>query len=236
MENAPTHATPPRIGISWIHFVFLALLVLTGLAGGVLMWLAKSRPPVGRSSVRPLPAYATITKHLSAPDRSGRTVSTAELEGKVWTVAYTYTRCPHGCLGVVANMMKLRDEFGSDPGFHQVSITLTPDSDTPQALEAFTSAQGIRPNDHWWFLSGDPKSVREFMTDQLHFTPSIETPPERRLSEFDRYQHDLRVGLIDSHGQLRGFYEIQNPDPATAALHLNRLGADIRRLLADVKK
>ena len=41
---------------------------------------------------------------------------------------------------------------------------------------------------------------------------------------------------IDSHGRLRGFYEIQNPDPDTAALHLERLRADIRRLLAEVKK
>jgi hypothetical protein len=43
----------------------------------------------------------------------------------------------------------------------------------------------------------------------------------------------LRVGLIDGDGRLRGFYEIQNSDPGTAALHLDRLRADIRKLLAE---
>jgi protein SCO1/2 len=232
----PPPATPgapgPRPGLPWIHWVFLGLITLTGLAGGLLMWLSSQRPEPAPAPA-PLPVYATLRQALTATERSGRTVSTNDLRGKVWVLGYTYTRCPRGCLGVISTMLKLRDEFGANPRFHQVSVAVDPRHDTPEVLGNFAAAAGIRESDGWWFLGGAAPALQEFVTHQIGFAQTVEIPPAERLSEFDLYAHDLRLALVDAEGRLRGYYEVQNVDAPTAELHIDRLRADIRRLLEE---
>lgn len=239
--DSPPAPAPPsaRTGLPWFHLVFLALIALSGLAGGLLMWLSSQRqrsPQIELQTMPPpaeLPVYATLRQALTATERSGRTVSTSELRGKVWVLGYTYTRCPRGCLGVIATMLKLRDAFGVDPRFHQVSVAVDPAHDTPAVLANFAAAAGIKDSDGWWFLGGEPSSLQNFVTNQIGFAQTVEIPPAERLSAFDLYSHDLRLALIDAQGRLRGYYEVQNEDPPTAAFHIERLRADIRRLLAE---
>jgi cytochrome oxidase Cu insertion factor (SCO1/SenC/PrrC family) len=235
----PHDTTTRRAGLPWFHLVFLALITATGLAGGLLMWLSAQRSRSGANSPPPtaapaeLPVYATIRHALTAPERSGRTVTTTELRGKVWVLGYTYTRCPRGCLGVIGTMLKLRDEFGANPRFHQVSVAVDPAHDTPEILKNFAAAAGIRDTDPWWFLSGDASPLREFVTHQIGFAQTLDVPPAERLSEFDLFAHDLRLALIDAQGRLRGYYEVQNEDGPTAEFHIERLRADIRRLVTE---
>lgn len=235
----PSPAPPPgRAGLPWFHLVFLGLITLTGLVGGLLMWLSSQRPAIvveSSTSAVPeaLPVYATLRHALSAPDRSGQILTTTALRGKVWVLGHTYTRCPRGCLGVISTMLKLRDEFAAEPRFHQVSVAVDPAHDTPAVLDAFATAAGIQASDAWWFLSGDSTPLRDFVTNQIGFAQTLEIPPAERLSEFDLYAHDLRLALVDTQGRLRGYYEVQNEDGPTAAFHIERLRADIRRLLAE---
>lgn len=234
----PSPAPPPtRAALPWVHWVFLVLITLTGLAAGILMWLSSQRPqlvvepPAPHDPRSELPVYATLRQALNAPERSGQNVSTTDLRGKVWVLGYTYTRCPRGCLGVVGTMLKLRDEFGSNPRFHQVSIAVDPAHDTSDVLKNFATAAGIKDTDPWWFLGGPPTPLRDFVTHQIGFAQTIDIPPAERLSEFDLFAHDLRLALIDAQGRLRGYYEVQNEDLPTADLHVERLRGDIRRLL-----
>ncbi|MFN0127228.1 MAG: SCO family protein [Verrucomicrobiales bacterium] len=230
---------PPRPRLPWFHLVFLSLLVLTGLAAALLMWLSnhpsrgRQQPGLVQSPPPDLPVYAAIRQALSAPERTGQTVTTTSLRGKVWVLGYTYTRCPRGCLGVINTMLKLRDEFGTNPHFHQVSIAVDPAHDAPEVLENFAEAAGIQANDHWWFLSGEAAPLREFVTHQIGFAQTVDVPPVDRLSEFDLFAHDLRLALVDGHGRIRGYYEVQNEDAPTAAFHIERLRNDIRRLLTE---
>lgn len=227
---------PPRPGIPTIHLVFLALIALTGLAGGLLMWISSQKPPVTVEITPPnpateLPVYATIRHALTAPERLGSTVTTNELRGKIWVLGYTYTRCPRGCLGVVSTMLKLRDEFASHPNFHLVSVAVDPGHDTPDVLKQFAAAADIKDTDPWWFLSGNPATLRDFVTHQIGFAQTIDVPPAERLSPFDLFAHDLRLALVDDQGRVRGYYEVQNEDDPTARLHIERLRSDIRKLL-----
>jgi protein SCO1/2 len=233
----PDAPAEPKRGIPWFHMVFLALISLTGLAGGGLMWLSAQRsrssspPQAPAAAPADLPIYATLRQALTAPERNGTPVNTTTLRGKVIVLGYTYTRCPRGCLGVIDTMLKLRDEFGSRPGFHLISVAVDPTHDTPEVLKAFASAAGIQVSDPWWFLSGDPAKLRDFVTHQVGFAQTVDIPPADRLSQYDLFAHDLRLALIDGEGRIRGYYEVQNEDPPTAEFHTQRLREDIRRLL-----
>ena len=201
------------------------------------MWISSQHPRVAVEITPPapaaqeLPVYATIRHALTATERLGQTVTTTQLQGKIWVLGYTYTRCPRGCLGVVSTMLKLRSDFGAHPKFHLVSIAVDPAHDTPDVLKQFAAAAEIKDSDPWWFLSGDPAPLRDFVTHQIGFAQTIDIPPAERLSEFDLFAHDLRLALIDGQGRVRGYYEVQNEDGPTAALHIQRLHADIRKLL-----
>ena len=86
---------------------------------------------------------ATISADLSATERSGQTVKLSDLKGKVTVCAYLYTICPHGCAAVVSAMQKLHKEHGKRDDFHQASIAVVPERDTPFALNAYAQALGV---------------------------------------------------------------------------------------------
>ena len=180
-----------------------------------------------------LAVYTTITQDLTAIERSGDRQSLAALRGKVFTCAYLYTLCPHGCSAVVGQMMHLHRRFGSRTDFHQVSIAVAPDRDTTAFLRSYAEGMSLKPSDPWWFLSGDQKQLWEFMDKQLLLTPAQPIPAAERLNPLDLYEHDLRIVLVDRQGRVRGYYAVFHPQAEIARLMCERLQRDTEALLND---
>jgi protein SCO1 len=83
------------------------------------------------------------------------------IKGKRVVVSFIYTSCKDLCpintarLAQVAEM--LGDEVGRDVFF--ISISVDPQTDTPERLRAFKDAFYDRPG--WTFITGDPEELRE---------------------------------------------------------------------------
>lgn len=197
----------------------LALLILAGR-------LIDEGRPAGQ-----LPSYATIVGELTATNRDGNDVKFSALRGKVFTCAYLYTVCPHGCAAVVGQMMKLQRAYGPRPDFHQVSVTVAPEHDTPSFLNTYAEGLGLRPGDPWWFVTGDQRRLWSFMDNELKLTSAKPIPPDERLNPLDLYQHDLRIVLIDRQGRVRGYYEVFHAQSEIAQLMSDKLQRDVRTLL-----
>ena len=178
-----------------------------------------------------LPVFTTITQDLKAAECQGGPTSLSSLRGKVFTCAYLYTLCPHGCSAVMGQMSHLHQRFGSRTDFQQVSIAVAPDRDTPSFLRTYAEGMGIKPGDSWWFLSGDQKLLWDFMEKQLLLTPSKPIPEKDRLNPLDLYEHDLRVVLIDRKGRVRGYYAVFHPQAEIARLMCDHLQRDTEALL-----
>jgi cytochrome oxidase Cu insertion factor (SCO1/SenC/PrrC family) len=84
-----------------------------------------------------------LSEPFSALDRSGEQKDLAALEGKAVVLAYTYTRCPHGCAGVAAQMLKIRDAFAGRAEVHLVSLAVWPEIDSAPVLQAFAESIGV---------------------------------------------------------------------------------------------
>lgn len=180
-----------------------------------------------------LPVQGRVQPGFKATERSGREAAWDDLKGKVVVSAYVFTRCPHGCIGVAAQMLKLRTEFGSRPDFQLVSVAVWPKMDDAPTLKAFAEGIGVRPGDPWWFLTGDRERLWTFMNRSLGLAPTREVPEADRLSPEDVVEHDLRAVLIDRQGCVRGHYAVMHPDRQIADRDWERLQTDIRLLLAE---
>lgn len=181
----------------------------------------------------PLPVTGAVRPGFKATERSGIEVGWDDLKGKVVVGAYVFTRCPHGCIGVAAQMLKLRTEFGSRPDFQLVSVAVWPKLDDAPTLKAFADGIGVRPQDPWWFLTGDRNALWAFMTDSLGLAPTREVPEADRLSPEDVVEHDLRAALVDKQGRVRGHYAVMHPYREVADRDWERLQKDIHLLLAE---
>ena len=181
---------------------------------------APSRPPI----------MSRLATDLELTERSGKKVHLAELKGKILVTSWVFTRCTRGCSAVTSLMKKLYDDFADHPEIHFLSFSLDAD-DTPQMLAKFAEQFGIPADARWWFLSGDKKAVRDYMTRQFGFRPVEDMPEKDRLGPDDKYIHDLRIAVVDHQGHVRRLEDVMNQDPATAKYWNEQLRRDLRWLI-----
>lgn len=179
----------------------------------------------------PLPVVTEIHGDLEATERSGQPVKLSALRGKATVMACLYTVCPHGCAAVVAQMQKLNTAYRKRPDFHLVSLAVAPERDTAEFLKAYAEGVGAKPEDPWWFVTGEQQRVWDYMEHDLQLQAPAPIPEEKRLNPLDLYEHDLRLVLIDRRGRVRGYYSVFHPQPEVATLMTEKLGRDVQRLL-----
>jgi cytochrome oxidase Cu insertion factor (SCO1/SenC/PrrC family) len=209
--------------------VGLSLLVLGG--GSYFLKTSLSRFELSRKST--LPVLRQLSTSFIAMDRSGQEKDLASLEGKAVVLAYTYSRCPHGCAGVAAQMLKIRDAFAGRAEVHLVSVAVWPETDTAPTLKAFAESIGVKPEDPWWWLSTDRARTWDYFTQQIGFEASREVPPAERLNPEDLVLHDLRAVLIDPKRRVRAFYSLMHPQTEVAQMALEKLQSDIATVLKE---
>jgi protein SCO1 len=74
-------------------------------------------------------------------------------------INFMYTECSDTCPRTTANLVKVHEQFGERMGrdVFFLSISLTPDRDTPEKLKAYAEEQGC--GDGWYFLNGRLEDV-----------------------------------------------------------------------------
>ena len=109
--------------------LLLAALAAAGFAG-----LAALRP-----SAPPPDDFGPVGE-FSLTERSGRTVTNANLAGKVWIASFVFTRCTGGCPQVTSTVARIQDAFRNEPDFRLVTFTVDPERDTAEHLKTYLSA------------------------------------------------------------------------------------------------
>jgi protein SCO1/2 len=210
----------------WIPVILMALGV--AVFYNYLLYL-KSLDDKGVAD-RP-PFMGRAEGDLILTERDGRQVRLSELRGKVILAAWVFTRCPRGCAGVVARMREIWEENRDNPDLHFIAFALDPE-DTPEMLAGFAEQLKIPADSPWWFVQSDnPDLLRGYMTRHLKFRPVQIMPEEDRLSEYDKFMHDLRVALIDHKGNVRRLADLVNADPELAEFEGQRLRRDLNYVL-----
>ncbi len=131
-----THAVtvaPRRRGL-WVA----ALALTAGVLGG--MW-GCSRPAESFSAIDI--TGANYAQGFTLPDASGQVRTLADFKGQVVVVFFGYTQCPDVCPTTLAELAAVKRELGADGARVQgIFITVDPQRDTPQMLQAYVDSFG----------------------------------------------------------------------------------------------
>lgn len=155
-----------------------------------------------------------------APDftlvnRDGRTISKADLAGKVWAAAFIFTRCPGPCPLISQRMAEASRELKGVEGFRLVSFTVDPEYDTPAVLTEYAKIWKADPR-QWYFLTGAQPSD----SAMLDLARAFKIAAERSIPEggedpdLPNITHGTNILLVDQTGWVRGVFDSTEPDCA----------------------
>ncbi len=130
-----------------------------------------------------------------------------DLKGKMLVIDFFFTTCPSICPRLSVNMKMLQTSFKKDPkketslenDVQLISITVDPIRDSFQAMRAYADRYGAN-HDHWWFLTGDKKTIYNFARNELHLTVG---PGDGSAEDFI---HTEQITLLDKDRFVRGYY------------------------------
>jgi protein SCO1 len=137
----------------------------------------------------------------------GKTVSMADLPGKVIVADFFFTRCPSICPKLTTNIRKLQDALSTKDQFKQLnpafiqflSFSVDPERDSVSVLKAYGDKFGINP-DIWWLLTGPKKQIYDFSISELKLGLADGEGVD------SNFIHTQKLVLLDKDHVVRGYY------------------------------
>ena len=165
-------------------------------------------------------------KDFSLTERNGRTVTKADLLGKVWIASFVLVRCPDGkCPQVTRTVQQLQKDFASRKDVVLVTFTVDPDRDTPDELKRYADAHDADP-DKWLFLTGSEDTIDGLMRS-MHIRAGKDAKATR--------EHALRLVVVDKEGTMRGSYLGMKPATGDTGADDEIFDKEMKRLRRQVK-
>jgi protein SCO1/2 len=207
-------------------FVMAVAVVMVGITIGTFLWLKlKPKPPIKAWNA---PALEKMSNYGAVPEfslieRSGKSVSLANLRGKVWIADFIYTNCQDTCPLESATMARLQEQLGHNNQLRLVSFSVDPQHDTPQVLTSYAERYQA-DSARWLFLTGDIKQITHLVQEgfRLSAVPAADSTNKDTI-----ILHSSRFVLVDRNGAIRGYYD------SLDNIALDRLKRDVRTLLKD---
>jgi protein SCO1 len=197
---------------------FTALLFI--VAGLTIVALARRQgqntelPEDGRKPASLSPATdwtpGEPIEHFTLTDRTGQPFDSQSLEGTVFVANFFFASCPANCRKQTGRVAELEKEFGPQ-GVKFLSITVDPESDTPETLAGYARGFNANPDD-WKFLTGDLTYITYIGREVF----DVSVMPKG---------HSESLILVDQNGVVRGYFSWDDP------VEIDQMKKTIRGLL-----
>jgi cytochrome oxidase Cu insertion factor (SCO1/SenC/PrrC family) len=173
---------------------FLGFVLAVAL--GYSMWQGSLRRDVEQLPViRAGPEFSLI-------DQNGRTVTNADLRGKIWIADFIFTRCKGPCPLMTARMLEMQKALTKTPEVKLVSVTVDPAYDTPEVLKAYAEANFADP-ERWKFLTGDKAVIEKLVTEGFM---------QHLAEENGEPVHGTMFLIVDGNGMVRSVRMLEDPE------------------------
>jgi protein SCO1/2 len=138
-------------------------------------------------------------------DTDGKSFGRKELLGKIWVADFVFTSCSGPCIPMTQGLRTAVQDLRGEPDVEFVTITVDPETDTPDVLRNFATARGgLSPRWHW--LSGDKTVIFKLLQESFH-GPVGDKLPDGQVP------HSTRYFVVDRKGHLRMMHDTQtDPD------------------------
>lgn len=185
-------------------------LVIAIVCGVIALWPRKppTAPPAAAMPVKPPRKLAGFT----LVDRTGRSVTDAELAGKFLVVNFAFTSCSLKCRVVNDRMADIQRLVAREPDVLLLSLSVDPLTDTPPALAKFADSFGADTN-RWLFLTGDKTEMYRLIESSF-----ISRSPELAGLVPGGFAHTDRIMLVDPRGRVWASFNGLKTNVAVAVL------------------
>lgn len=171
------------------------------------------------ATIGPVPNFSLTNHH-------GETITQKDLLGKVYVVEFFFTTCPSICPIMHKSLVKVQDKYFGNPNVAFVSVTINPEFDTPEVLNAYAKENNVT-NNNWQFLTGELDDIYALANQGFNLY-AAEAPEVE-----GGFEHSGFFALIDKKGNIRSRLVAQgNPK-----IYYNGLeDSDVKMLTDDIKK
>jgi protein SCO1 len=148
----------------------------------------------------PVPDFALI-------DQDGRALTRADLLGRPWVLACFFTLCTGPCPSITRELAHVARELeGVEARF--VSLSVDPARDKPYMLKRYAEQFGA-DTARWSFATGEEAALDALVRQGFKLPLArLDTPDPETGTELT---HDQRLTVIDAQGNIRGWYDSQDP-------------------------
>lgn len=162
--------------------------------------------------------YHTIAPFVFV-NQMGDSIRNEDVMGKVYVADFFFTTCPTICPIMKKEMLRVYEQFKTNPDFKILSHSIDPTHDTQEVLKDYAEKLGIEDASTWNFLTGDQEKIFE-MGQTSYLTTAMADQQEP-----GGFLHSGAFLLIDQQGRIRGVYD------GTKSDQVDRLLNDIPKIL-----
>ena len=185
-------------------------------------YFADTVQEVVKSGKRQTDTVWHTVKDFTLTNQEGKTITWADLKGKIVIADLFFTRCPTICPGMTRNMKRLAESIHngkrvgdrSNHFVHFISFSIDPERDSVSRLKGWADRFQINP-DQWWLLTGKKQDIYDLALNELKVGLQDGEGVDTSFIHSDKFI------LIDSNRHVRGFYD--GLDSAS----LSRLSSDL---------
>jgi protein SCO1/2 len=140
-------------------------------------------------------------------DSTGRTVTRAELDGKILAVSFLFTGCSLTCPEVSKRMGEIQRLTDGQDDVRLVSLTVDPRTDTPPVLAKFGAHYGLDTN-RWFMLTGE-KNILHGVIGTSFLVRDAGDPWNTMPGNFTGTE---RIAVVDKRGRVRMYFDGLRPE------------------------
>ena len=199
----------------------------------LVFWLLSFSYPIYRSInielPPPLPVYYQVPE-FKLTNEFGKSFGSTELKGKYYIANFMFTTCPTTCPALMEKMDSVQKRIrGLGDKAQIVTFTVDPDTDTPDVLYKFARKRNTNPY-IWNFLTGSEADLQKIVVDGFKVPMGQKSPIEKVVGDqkvtLMDIVHTEKVVLVDTKGQIRGYY-------STDKIGIDKLMIDLGLLVND---
>ena len=193
------------------EWLFLSLIVglvlLAGMGGWALTFILSNRE---RTHGLPPDRDRTLVE-FTLTNAAGRTVTRADLDGKIVVVSFLFTGCTLVCPEINKHLAQIQALTTNQPDVRLVSLTVDPRDDTIPVLAKYGESYGADPR-RWLFLTGDKDMLYHLIATSF-LNQDLDDPFSYMPGNFS---HTDRLAVVDAHGHVTAYFDGLRMDVAPA--------------------
>ena len=185
------------IGISFIILVF-GILFVPKIVDQIQnrSWVKSDRMSKNPLAYIKLNEQAKKVPEFVLTNQDNLTISDEDFLDKVFVVEFFFTTCPTICPKMNQNMKRLEKAFGHREDFGIASVTIDPETDTPEQLKRYAESYEVFSS-NWHFLTGPQDYIYSLANTGFNIFAGINPQVA------GGFEHQGYFALVDKKGYLR---------------------------------